>query len=89
MTNETVFRFRLKTLLLVVAVVALIATGLKHFGDWNFQLGSEYATASVIREVTRFVESHQGRWPRNWDEIHSVKAASKYVRINFDADEDE
>jgi hypothetical protein len=73
----------------VVVILAIMATAFKLIADWNFQLGSPYGTAKVIREVTRFVEANQGRWPRNWDEIPSVKAASKYVRMDFDVDENE
>jgi hypothetical protein len=84
-----VVRFRLPTLFLAVAVIALFALAAKRFNDWDHQLKAEYATAGVIRDVTQFVESHKGQWPKSWDDIPDGNSCRHYVRMRFDVKTDD
>ena len=82
--GRSVSKFRPRTLILIAAALGLTAFGGKRFYDWQKQVKSEYATAAVIREVTTFVESHHGEWPRSWDDIPGTEDDRPYVRMNFD-----
>ena len=70
---------------LVLCTIAV--AGLVFVGKWlykvNFQMMAEYTTATVIRNVTKFVDSHDGRWPRDWEEVGGGDFARQYVRIDF------
>jgi hypothetical protein len=80
-----VFRFRLRALFLVtVAVAALLTFVVKPFQEWNRQLTSEYATADVIRDVTKYVKKHKGEWPEGWSDIPNGDDARHYVDMKFD-----
>jgi hypothetical protein len=85
-----VFRYRLRTLLIGCAVLAaLFAFLVRPLHLWSRRLKAEYATAYVIRDVTVFVESHQGQWPKNWNDIPTGDDAQQWVRMRFDVTVDE
>jgi hypothetical protein len=84
-----VVRRRLRNLFLALAVLAVIATVAKRVYDWDHQLKAEYVTAGVIRDVTKFAESHKGQWPQSWDDIPEGNFARQYVRMRFDVKIDE
>ena len=82
-------RHRLRNLILALVALAIIAIVAKRVYDWDRQLKAEYATAGVIRDVARFVKSHQGQWPQSWDDIPEGDYARQYVRMRFDVNIDE
>ena len=82
-------RLRLRTLLVIVTVLAVVLTAVKYVSDWDFQLKSEYSAARVISDTTKFVESRKGRWPADWSDIPGGIDASKYVSMRFDVTADE
>jgi hypothetical protein len=84
-----VLRRRLRNLFLALVALAIVAIVAKRVYDWDQQLKAEYATAGVIREVTGFVESHNGRWPQSWDDVPEGNYARRYVQIRFDVSIDE
>lgn len=82
-------RHRLHNIILVIALLAIFGTVAKRVYDWDQRLKAEYVTADVIRDVTRFVESHNGQWPRSWDDIPDGDFARQYARMKFDVNIDE
>ena len=48
------------------------------------EVTAEYVTLRGIRYVERYVETHQGRWPRSWAELPSDEEVRQYTRIRFD-----
>jgi hypothetical protein len=71
---------------LLAAGVVVSALAVKGISGWSFQMNAEYITAGVIREVTKFAETHQGEWPRTWDDIPGDTRAPRYVHVDFDVD---
>ena len=57
--------------------------------SWGEQLTAEYTTASVINEVTSYIESHNGQWPRSWSDMSDGDYARHYVQMRFDVSTDE
>lgn len=84
-----VIRYGLRSMFAAVAVISVAALAGKYVFEWDRQLASEYATADVIREVQRFVESHNGEWPRSWTDISSSDFDRKYVRVSFSVSAEE
>ena len=82
-------RIRLRTLFLLVAIAAILLTAANRFNAWDYRLKSEYSAASVISDVTKFVESHKGQWPTGWRDIPNGTDASRYVNMKFDVVADE
>ena len=81
-------RPRLKTVLLLLALVVIggaLCVG-KIAYDFGERLRAEYGAAGVIRDVTRYVEAHEGAWPQSWNDIPNGDWAQKYVRMKFDVD---
>jgi len=76
-------------LLIAFALFAITGAAAKRVYDWNSQLKSEYMTAQVIRDVTQYVRSHKGDWPRSWADIPQSEYARQYVKLKFDVDPDE
>lgn len=78
-------KFRRRAWIFIATVVTLVVFYVaKGVYDWDQQLKAEYATASVIQSVTKFVELHHGQWPRNWADLPDVDYARGRVRMNFD-----
>jgi len=81
-------RRRVKTVALLLALIVI--GGAFYLGkvvyEFDRRLKAEYGTADAIREVTWYVEAHEGAWPRSWDDIPNIDWARKYVRIKFDVD---
>jgi hypothetical protein len=67
----------------VFAVVSLVAIIAKWIFDWDYRLKSEYATAAVISDVEQFVTSHNGQWPRAWEDLPRSDHARNYVKLDF------
>lgn len=68
---------------IVILVYAVI-----RFWRYAEEVQAEYTTADVIRHVTKFVESHEGQWPKNWSELGHGDL-SKYVKMDFDVSVEE
>ena len=83
------FRFRLRTLLSLFVVLAIVGFLGKQVYDFNTRLKSEYATAQVIRDLAQYVRTHQGNWPRSWEDIPQSNFARPYVKVRFDVDREE
>jgi len=74
-------RFLLALCLVVALFGAYVAGSMsRKFGN----MGSEYATAEVIRKVREFVEAHDGAWPRSWADLGM--ADSGLTRVDFSLD---
>ena len=78
---------KLLKLLGLVGITILVYGGFR-FWQYGEELNAEYKTAWVIRDVTKFVESHKGQWPRNWNELGDGDY-SEYVKMDFDVSEEE
>jgi hypothetical protein len=79
-------RYRLRTLLFAFVLFAIVGTAAKFWYDLDRRLKSEYGTAQVIRDVTQYVQTHQGNWPRSWADIPEGEYAHSYVKLRFDVD---
>jgi hypothetical protein len=66
----------------------LIGYGVYRLREFGRDLTSEYDTATVIDRVTTYVETHNGQWPTNWDEIEPWPGVREVVVIQFDVDID-
>jgi hypothetical protein len=78
-----------KILLLIASVVAvLIGLAVYWLREFSRDMSAEYGTAQTIGKVTDYVESHNGNWPRNWDEIEPWPGAREFVVMPFDVDID-
>jgi hypothetical protein len=59
-----------------------------RFWKYADELKSEYTTAEIIRDVTTFVETHKGQWPRSWEELGHGDV-SEFVKMDFAVSIDE
>jgi len=78
-----------KELLGVLLFVVILVSGALWLWRLGAELTAEYTTAGVIRDVTKFVETHEGRWPKNWKELGCADHVPSYVHFNFDVTPDE
>jgi hypothetical protein len=79
------FRYRLRALFVVtIAIAAIFAFIVRPLREWDRQIKSEYTTADVIRDVTKYVKKHNGQWPKDWSDIPNGHDARRYVRMDFD-----
>lgn len=78
---------KLLKLLGLVGIIVLVYGGVRLW-QYGEELNSEYKTAGVIRDVTEFVESQDGRWPRNWSDLGHGDL-SEYVKMDFDVSVEE
>lgn len=63
-------RFSLRTLLVVVAVSAVVcAVIVRPLWSLGRTLECEYNTQNVIKAVDQYVRSHDGRWPASWSDL--------------------
>lgn len=78
---------RKKISLAVLAVMAvLIGYGVQFYLKFSREMSAHYGTMNTIGNVTRYVETHDGRWPTNWDEIEPWRGARAFVVMQFDVD---
>lgn len=74
-------RFGLPLVLILVIGVAVVG-----FLKKIRQIASEYETVRVIDEVTKYVDTHEGLWPRSWNDLPVSEAIREKVRIRFDVE---
>jgi len=81
---------RRKTILLIglVVVAAFVGYAVKLYREFSREMSARYDTTNTIGRVTDYVEAHDGRWPKNWDEIEPWPGAREYVVVQFDVDLD-
>jgi len=79
---------RRKTILLIglVLFAAFIGYAVNLYRGFSHRMQAEYGAASTIQRVTEYVETHEGRWPSNWDEIEPWPGVRDVVVVQFDVD---
>ena len=75
--------------IIILSVVGLVAItlaglGVYRFRIWRQRVRGEYYTAGVIRDVTKYVATHDGAWPTTWEDIGETKQAESFVTMRFD-----
>ena len=72
-----------------ICISALCILGIIQARAMLRGIASEYETARVIDEVTKYVDTHDGRWPTSWHDIPDVEHLRDLVRLRFDVDTSE
>lgn len=73
-----------------VWVVVAVLSGGALWGWWiGEEMKAEYTTARVISDTKKFVESHNGEWPKSWDELGCQDEVRSYVKFDFNVTADE
>lgn len=62
-------RFRIRTLLIVVAIAAIVAFGISTLMEVNNTIRNAYAGWWVGDMVVEHLRANNDEWPKNWDDL--------------------
>lgn len=75
--------------LVIAAVLSVLAFAAYELYQFNVELrfiGPVYEAIHVINEVIKYVDTHEGRWPRSWDDLPNADLSKLRTRMRFDVD---
>jgi hypothetical protein len=70
----------------LLVLASIVGYGIYDFMVEMHLIGSEYDTCRVVDEVIRYVDSHEGRWPGDWNDLPAVAPFQARTRMRFDVD---